>query len=30
LLDDPAALGDQWENQDIYSVLQATAAWLND
>ena len=30
LLDDHDAIGDQWENQDIYSFLQAMAAWLND
>jgi len=28
LLDDHDAIGDQWENKDIYSFLQA--AWLND
>lgn len=30
LLDDYDAVGDQWENKDIYSFLQAMAAWLND
>ena len=30
LLDDHDAIGDQWENKDIYSFLQAMAAWLND
>lgn len=30
LLDDHDAIGDQWENKDIYSFLQAMAAWLDD
>jgi hypothetical protein len=30
LLDDHDAIGDQWENKDLYSILQAMAAWLND
>ncbi|MBW3539679.1 MAG: hypothetical protein KY476_05360 [Planctomycetes bacterium] len=30
LLDDYDAVGDQWENKDIYTFLQALAAWLND
>lgn len=30
LMDDYDAVGDQWENKDIYSFLQAMAAWLND
>jgi hypothetical protein len=30
LLDDHDAIGDQWENKDIYQFLQALAAWLND
>lgn len=30
LLDDQDAIGDQWTNKDIYSFLQAMAAWLND
>jgi len=30
LLDDHDAVGDQWENKDIYSFLQAMAAWLDD
>ena len=30
LLDDHDAIGDQWENRDIYSFLQAMAAWLQD
>ena len=29
LLDDYDAVGDTWENQDVYRFLQAMAAWLN-
>jgi hypothetical protein len=30
LLDDYDSEGDKWENKDIYTFLQAMAAWLND
>jgi len=30
LLDDHDACGDQWHNRNIYTFLQAMAAWLND
>jgi hypothetical protein len=30
LLDDFDGAGDHWANQDIYTFLQAMAAWLND
>ena len=30
MLDDHDAMGDQWENKDLYSFLQAMATWLND
>jgi hypothetical protein len=30
LMDDFDGAGDRWENQDIYTFLQAMAAWLND
>lgn len=30
LLDDHDAVGDQWQNKDIYTFLQAMAAWLDD
>lgn len=30
LLDEHDAIGDRWENQNLYSFLQALAAWLND
>ena len=30
LLDEHDAIGDRWENKDIYTFLQAMAAWLND
>jgi hypothetical protein len=30
LMDDFDGAGDQWQNQDIYTFLQAMAAWLND
>ena len=30
LLDEHDAIGDQWENKDLYSFLQAMAGWLND
>ena len=30
LLDDHDAIGDQWRNKDIYTFLQAMAAWFND
>jgi hypothetical protein len=30
LLDDHDAIGGQWENKDIYTFLQAMAAWLKD
>ena len=30
LLDEHDAVGDQWGNKDLYSFLQAMAAWLND
>lgn len=30
LLDDQDACGTQWHNKDIYTFLQAMAAWFND
>jgi hypothetical protein len=30
LMDDFDGAGDQWRNKDIYTFLQAMAAWLND
>jgi hypothetical protein len=30
LLDDHDAVGHLWENKDIYTYLQAMAAWLDD
>jgi hypothetical protein len=30
LLDDFDAIGNQWENKDVYTLLQAMAAWLAD
>jgi hypothetical protein len=30
LMDDFDGAGDHWKNQDIYTFLQAMAAWLND
>jgi hypothetical protein len=30
LMDDFDGAGDHWQNQDIYTFLQAMAAWLND
>ena len=30
LLDDFDGAGNEWENKDIYTFLQAMAAWLND
>ena len=30
LLDDYDGAGNHWENRDVYTFLQAMAAWLND
>jgi hypothetical protein len=30
LIDDFDGTGNLWENQDLYTFLQAMAAWLND
>ena len=30
LMDDFDGVGNQWRNQDIYTFLQAMAAWLED
>jgi hypothetical protein len=30
LMDDFDAAGDEWENRDVYTYLQAMAAWLAD
>jgi hypothetical protein len=30
LLDDYDGVGNQWQNRDVYTFLQAMAAWLND
>lgn len=30
LLDDHDAIGDQWENKDVFTFLQVMAAWLNN
>jgi hypothetical protein len=30
LMDDFDGVGNHWQNQNLYSFLQALAAWLND
>ena len=30
LMDDFDGVGDQWQNRDLYTFLQAMAAWLDD
>jgi hypothetical protein len=30
LMDDFDGAGNHWQNQDLYTFLQAMAAWLND